>query len=65
MHGKGFWTLENIQSAKSLVREIVTLADLKGTPLRPNDADVIVAKARIIMGAVRNNRPVEEIKIPL
>jgi hypothetical protein len=64
MPGKGFWTLEDIQAAKSLVREIVTVADLKGT-LRPNDADSIVAKARIIYAKVKSNKPVEEITLPL
>ena len=61
----GYWTPENIQAAKRLVRQIVQLADARENALTPGDIQEIISTARQIRTAVESNQRTEEIRLPL
>ena len=59
---RGFWTLDNINDAKRIVRDINTI--LGNGKYRP-EVEEIVQRARALMNTVSNNKPEGDVELPL
>jgi ribosomal protein S6 len=61
---KGYWTILEIKAAKKLVKEIERVANDDNT-FNKVDAYNIIKEARAILEAVRSNKELEDLILPL